>query len=305
MSGIEILAVGEQAQEEFEQKQQGANNNGTNGNLSTAPDNAEQAPETTTTQEGGEQSVEQEQEEEGGKEPEAKEESEEEDGFYFGDTKVEIEVPTEISEALKGAKIDEGQLLKELFAKDGKFEVSEKTKAALDKAFGKQMVDGYLNLFRQQNQMALDSYKKELADTAAQIEVNTKDFNELVGGDEGWNELDAWASEHLDDAQLSQFNAVMSLPAEHYQAQRAVVEALQLKRDAQIKAAEGDQSVTLPTDGAGESNRSNSGALPASLSRAEFQELMFSERYKKDAQYAQQVDEIRRQTQKREQAQRR
>ncbi|URY99230.1 hypothetical protein 6939_0051 [Klebsiella phage 6939] len=303
MSGIEILAVGEQAQEEYEQKQQEANNNGTNGNLSTAPEDTEQAPETTTTQEGGEQSVEQ--EEDGDKKPEATEESEEEDGFYFGDTKVEIEVPTEISEALKGAKIDEGQLLKELFAKDGKFEVSEKTKAALDKAFGKQMVDGYLNLFRQQNQMALDSYKKELADTAAQIEVNTKDFNELVGGDEGWNELDAWASEHLDDAQLAQFNAVMSLPAEHYQAQRAVVEALQLKRDAQIKAAEGDQSVTLPTDGAGESNRSNSGALPASLSRAEFQELMFSERYKKDAQYAQQVDKIREMTIKREQSQRR
>ncbi|QGH45092.1 capsid and scaffold protein [Ralstonia phage Reminis] len=300
MSGIEILAVGDQQQAEYDEQQ--ANNNGTNSNLSTEPEEskAEAAPDTTETQEASKESVEQAEE---GKQEVTEEESDE--GFYFGDTRVDVEVPAEISDALKGAKIDETQLLKELFAKDGKFEVSEKTKAALDKAFGKSMVDGYLNLFRQQNQMAMDSYKKQEADTAAQVKANAEDFQTLVGGDEGWSELDAWASENLDDAQLSQFNAVMSLPVEHYQAQRAVVEALKIKRDAQIKAAEGDSQVTLPTDGLGESSRSNSGALPASLSRAEFQELMFSDRYKKEPQYAQQVDKIRSQTIERERASRR
>ncbi|GGH32662.1 hypothetical protein [Klebsiella phage KL01] len=302
MSGIEILAVGDQQQAEYDEKQQ-ANNNGTNGNLSTEPEESksDKAPEATDEQEASKDSVEQ---PEAGKTDEPAEEDNDE-GFYFGDTRVDVEVPAEISEALKGAKIDEGQLLKELFAKDGKFEVSEKTKAALDKAFGKQMVDGYLNLFRQQNQMAMDSYKKTEADTAAQVKANAEDFQTLVGGDDGWNELDAWASENLDDAQLAQFNAVMSLPVEHYQAQRAVVEALKIKRDAQVKSVEGDSQVTLPTDGAGESSRSNSGALPASLSRAEFQELMFTDRYKKDAQYAQQVDKIRSQTIERERAARR
>lgn len=300
MSGIEILAVGDQQQAEYDELQK-ANNNGTNQNLSTEPEDGkgENAPTTQENQEANEEAVEQ---------PEVTEEVKEEEteeGFYFGDTRVEVEVPAEISEALKEAKIDESQLLKELFAKDGKFEVSEKTKAALDKAFGKQMVDGYLNLFRQQNQMALDSYKKLEADTAAQVKANAEDFQSLVGGDEGWSELDKWASANLDDAQLAQFNAVMSLPVEHYPAQRAVVEALKIKRDAQIKAAEGDSQVTLPTDGAGESIRSNSGALPASLSRAEFQELMFTDRYKKDPQYAQQVDKIRSQTIERERAARR
>lgn len=301
MSGIEILAVGDQQQAEYDELQK-ANNNGTNQNLSTEPEDGkgENAPTTQENQEANEEAVEQPEVTE-----EAKEEEEAEEGFYFGDTRVEVEVPAEISEALKGAKIDESQLLKELFAKDGKFEVSEKTKAALDKAFGKQMVDGYLNLFRQQNQMALDSYKKLEADTAAQVKANAEDFQSLVGGDEGWSELDEWASANLDDAQLAQFNAVMSLPVEHYPAQRAVVEALKIKRDAQIKAAEGDSQVTLPTDGAGESSRSNSGALPASLSRAKFQELMFTDRYKKDPQYAQQVDKIRSQTIERERAARR
>lgn len=302
MSGIEILAVGDQQQAEYDEKQQ-ANNNGTNGNLSTEPEESksDKAPEATDEQGASKDSVEQPEEE---KTDEPAEEDNDE-GFYFGDTRVDVEVPAEISEALKGAKIDEGQLLKELFAKDGKFEVSEKTKAALDKAFGKQMVDGYLNLFRQQNQMAMDSYKKTEADTAAQVKANAEDFQTLVGGDDGWNELDAWASENLDDAQLAQFNAVMSLPVEHYQAQRAVVEALKIKRDAQVKSVEGDSQVTLPTDGAGESSRSNSGALPSSLSRAEFQELMFTDRYKKDAQYAQQIDKIRSQTIERERAERR
>lgn len=301
MSGIEILAVGDQQQAEYDELQK-TNNNGTNQNLSTEPEDGkgDSAPVTQENQEANEETIEQPEVTE-----EAKEEEEAEEGFYFGDTRVEVEVPAEISEALKGAKIDESQLLKELFAKDGKFEVSEKTKAALDKAFGKQMVDGYLNLFRQQNQMALDSYKKTEADTAAQVKANAEDFQSLVGGDEGWSELDEWASSNLDDAQLAQFNAVMSLPVEHYPAQRAVVEALKIKRDAQIKAAEGDSQVTLPTDGAGESSRSNSGALPASLSRAEFQELMFTDRYKKDPQYAQQVDKIRSQTIERERAARR
>lgn len=298
MPGIEILAVGDQQQAEYDELQK-TNNNGTNQNLSTEPEDGkgDQAPATQENQEANEEVVEQEESEES--------EEEEAEGFYFGDTRVEVEVPTEISEALKGAKIDESQLLKELFAKDGKFEVSEKTKAALDKAFGKQMVDGYLNLFRQQNQMALDLYKKTEADTAAQVKANAEDFQSLVGGDEGWRELDEWASTNLDEAQLAQFNAVMSLPIEHYQAQRAVVEALQIKRNAQIKSADGDSQVTLPTDGTGESSRSNSGALPASLSRAEFQELMFTDRYKKDPQYAQQVDKIRSQTIEREKAARR
>lgn len=299
MAGNTILAVGSEAQAEYEE--QLANNNGTNGNLSTAPEGSEETTteeaQTTTTTETAETV-------EGSETTEEVEGVEEVDGYFFGDTPVEVEVPAEISEALKGAKIDEATLLKELFAKEGKFEVSEKTKAALDKAFGKQLVDGYLNLFRSQNQMAVDKFKSDSESLSKQVQANSEDFQSLVGGDEGWGELDAWASENLSEAELNQFNAVMNLPVEHYAAQRAVVEALQLKRKAAVGEAEGDSIVRLPTDGASGSGKSKD-ALPASLTREEFQALFNSERYRKDPAWANQVDAIRRSTQQREAAARR
>lgn len=298
MAGNTILAVGSEAQAEYEE--QLANNNGTNGNLSTAPEGSEEATTTeedtiTTTTETTETTEET---------TEETEETGEVDGYFFGDTPVEIEVPQEISEALKGAKIDEATLLKELFAKEGKFEVSEKTKAALDKAFGKQLVDGYLNLFRSQNQMAVDKFKSDSESLSKQVQANSEDFQTLVGGDEGWGDLDAWASENLSEAELTQFNAVMNLPVEHYAAQRAVVEALQLKRKAAVGEAEGDSIVRLPTDGASGSGKSKD-ALPTSLTREEFQALFNSERYRKEPAWANQVDAIRRSTQQREAAARR
>lgn len=298
MSGNTILAVGSEAQAEYEASQ-AANNNGTNGNLSTAPEGKETIDEnqTTTTTETTKSAETEESAEAAGK-------SEETDGFFFGDTQVEIEVPSEISEALKTAKIDEASLMKELFAKEGKFEVSEKTKAALDKAFGKHLVDGYLDLFRKQNQMALEGFKRDSEAQSKQLQANSEDFQTLVGGDDGWRELDEWAADNLSDSELQQFNAVMNLPVEHYAAQRAVVEALQIKRKAAVGEAEGDKVVRLPTDGTSGAEKSQ-GSLPASLTREEFQSLFNSEKYRKDPAWAAAVDNIRRATQQREAAARR
>lgn len=290
--GIEVLAVGQEEQDKYEAQQaELANNNGTNGNLSTAPEVTD-APALDEGQEANKPDA-VEQKDEGKDEP-----AENADLLYFGDVPVEVEVPAEISEALKGAKIDEAALLKELFAKDGKFEVSEKTKAALDKAFGKTMVDGYLGLFRQQNQQSLDGFKKEAADTAASMKANGEDFDKLVGGDEGWGKLAEWAGANLSEQELSQFNAVMQLDGKHYQAQRAVVEALQIKHSAHQQKLNGDPSVTLPTDEGSGANRSTD-SLPETLTKAQAQEIWRSERYKKDPKYAEAVDNIRRASQKR------
>lgn len=284
MAGNEILAIGDEQQAELDAKlNEAANNNGTNGNLSTAPEvqEVQDTPSQPDTQEAPEAEVVEETEEV------------DESVFYFGDVAVEVEVPAEISEALKSAKIDEATLLKELFAKDGKFEVSEETKKALDKAFGKQMVDGYLNLFRQQNQMSMDGFKRESEELAASIKANSEDFDKLIGGDEGWDALAEWAGSNLSEQELSQFNAVMQLPPQHYAAQRAVVEALKMKQAAAQSAQDGDSQVTLPTDGSAAPQRSGD-ALPSTLTMAEFQATMATVRYKKDPAYAQAIDNIRR-----------
>lgn len=299
---IEVLAVGQDEQDAYDAQQAelaSKNNNGTNGNLSTEPDKSQDAPVATESQEADKSTVDKPDGKDNPDEPDKDKAPDKEDDaqFYFGDTPVDIEVPAEISEALNGAKIDEAALVKELFAKDGKFEVSEKTKQALDKAFGKPMVDGYLNLFRQQNQIALDGYKKEAADMEASIKANSEDFATLVGGDDGWNELAEWAGENLSEAELGQFNAVMQLPPQHYQAQRAVIEALKIKQGAAVAAANGDKSVTLPTD-SGDSSGNRPAGLPATLTKEEFQLAMRTERYQTDRKYAEAIDNIRRASQK-------
>lgn len=224
----------------------------------------------------------------------AEESTDDADGvLYFADTPVEVEVPSEISTALKDAKIDESQLLKELFAKDGKFELSDKTRAALDKAFGKTIVDGYLGLYRQQNQITLDSHKKSAEEADKQIKENTEDFNTLTGGEDGWAELAEWATDNLGESDIAQFNAVMSLPAEHYKAQRAVVEALQLKRLHGLGDANGDPAVKLLTDSGGTGTVRETGGIPATMTREQFHAAMFDERYRKDPKYQAAVDASR------------
>lgn len=223
---------------------------------------------------------------------------------YFGDIPVEIEVPQEVAAALSEHKIDAGKLVDELFAKDGKFELSDASRKALDKAFGKHIVDGYLGLYKQQNQIFMDNHQKQAEETRKTVEANSADFESLVGGDDGWHELNEWAADNLNDSEIANLNAVMSLPVGHYQAQRAVIEALQIKREKALADAGGDTSVTLLTDTGG-SNKSSTGALPQSLTREEFQALYTSERYAKDPQWAAQVDNIRRRSQAAEKSSRR
>lgn len=281
----EILSVGDQP----------ANNNGTNGNLSTAPEetpattvedsngNAVETTQATTETQTTEQETEQTTEEPQESVPE----------YFFGEDQVEVEVPEDIAAAFAEKGIDSNQVLSELFAKGGKFELTPKTKAKLDEAFGKPLVDGYLNLYRQQNKLAVDQFK---ADAAAQERLHTEitsDFNTLVGGDDGWSELDKWAAENMSEAELASFNAVMQLPPENWKAQRAVIEAMQIKRGAVVEKTEGTGMGELIGDD-GEAGKRNSEGLPQTLTMAEFQSMMGTEKYRKDPAYAARVDAIRR-----------
>lgn len=212
--------------------------------------------------------------------------------YYFGEAKVEVEVPADIEAALSEKGIDSKQLLSELFAKDGKFELSADNRAKLDEAFGKTMVDGYLNLFKSQNEMTLSKLKAEQEAATAEQAKNSSEFGELVGGDEGWSELDNWASQNMSEQELASFNAVMSLPPEHWVAQKAVIQAIQMRRT----AAQGDTSTDAPVkligDDSGAGARSSEG-MPSTLTRDEFQQIMMTEKYRTDRGYAAKIDAIR------------
>lgn len=283
MDGYEILSVGDQP-----------NNNGTNVNLSTEP--AKEETQATTEGSGESQAVETTQqttETQEGTEPATEETQESEPEYFFGEDKVEVEVPDDIAAAFAEKGIDSNKVISELFAKDGKFELTPETKAKLDEAFGKPLVDGYLNLYRQQNELSVNKFKSEAdAHTKMQEQITT-DFTSLVGGDEGWSELDKWAAENMSETELASFNAVMQLPPEHWQAQRAVIEATQIRRGAAVKEADGTGMGKLIGDDSAAGERSVTG-LPQTLSMTEFQNLMGTEKYRKDAAYAAQVDAVRR-----------
>lgn len=298
MAGVEILAVGDEAQAEYDAKQ-----------------NEQQTTDTTTTDTTNTDVVDESQKPQGGdvtgdpdtdneEANEAAEEADEGHKFYWGDTPVDIEVPQEITDALAEHKIDAEKLVSELFAKDGKFELTPETRKGLDKAFGKHIVDGYLNLYKQQNEMFLTKHAEQQEQLRQSIEANTQDFDKLVGGDEGWNELNEWASENLSEQEIANLNAVMSLPVEHYSAQRTVLEAIQIKRQQAKQSAEGDTEVNLLSD-SGSASRGASEAVPNTLTREQFQEMMWSEKYRTDPKYAQSVDAARRRGQEAEKAARR
>lgn len=298
MAGVEILAVGDEAQAEYEAKQSEVQNTDTSGLDTTNTDVVDESQKPVVEVTGDKPTDNEEANEE------AEVESTDEHKFYWGDVPVDIEVPQEISAALAEHKIDADKLIGELFSKDGKFELSAETRKPLDKAFGKHIVDGYLGLYQQQNQMFLDKHNQQQEATRQAIETNIKDFDTLVGGDDGWNELNEWASENLNEQEIANLNAVMALPVEHYNAQRTVLEALQIKRQSAKAAAEGDTEVNLISDG-GAASKGASDAIPNTLSKEKFQELMWTDRYRDDPKYAQSVDEARRRGQAAEKSARR
>lgn len=212
--------------------------------------------------------------------------------FYFGGESVSVEVPDDIQTAFTEKGLDAQAVVAELFSKDGDFSLSEETRGKLDEAFGKPLVDAYLNLYKGQNSMALKQFKADAEAEQATIAANTTSFNELVGGDEGWDKLAAWAGDNLSDAELESFNVVMALDGKSFAAQRLVTEALMARYQAANKAEESDK-ITLLTD-TGSTGDAPSSDLPAKLSRSEFQALMRTERYKKDTGYAAAIDNIRR-----------
>lgn len=129
--------------------------------------------------------------------------------FYFGETQVEIKIDDEVNDALKEKGLDAMAIAKELYSKDGKFELSEDTKGKLYEAFGKFAVDAYLNGLKAQNEAWM---QREAAAIKEAEQANIQRFEDVAkecGGEEGWGKLESWALEHLSDDELAAFNAVM------------------------------------------------------------------------------------------------
>lgn len=242
----------------------------------TSQETDEGTPEGTGTPEG-------EQEEEGG---------EEASQLFFGGEAVTVDVPEEIFGALKEAGLDADTVVKELFAKDGKFELSEDTYKKLSDKFGATMVDGYLNLYRQQNQASLDSHKKTTEDAAALAKQQGEEYVALVGGKEGLESIESFILDNFDDNQLAAYNSVME--SDSHAAQMLILSQVKGQMEAANKLKNGDTDIKLVGDESAE--RGNKGPLTKGyLTAEEYQELISPEsEYWTNPEYAAQVDEARR-----------
>lgn len=159
--------------------------------------------------------------------------------FFFGDTQVEIVIDDELSASLKEKGLDAMAIAKELYSKDGKFELSEDTKGKLYEAFGKFAVDAYLSGLKAQNEAWLH---REAAAVKEAEQANVQRFEDVskeCGGEEGWSKLEEWALEHLSDGELEAFNAVMESGNQYLQ--MYAVRELEGRR----KSMQGDDRPTL------------------------------------------------------------
>lgn len=223
---------------------------------------------------------------------EGEETSDEEPAFFFGDQAVEVSVPAEISAQLAEAGVDEKALLGELFAKDGKFELGKETREKLEAKFGKVMVDGYLQMYRGLNTQVLAEHANTTKAAEAQATAMKAEYSELVGGEEGLNKLEAYVLANFDDKQIASYNAVMA--GESWEAQKMVLQMARQQMAQADKLANGDRTVKLLGDG-DPNTSAPAGDLShkTSLTSAEYQKIMDSDKYWTDRDYQRQVDSIR------------
>ena len=171
--------------------------------------------------------------------PEPDGSSDEDVRFFFGEQEVEIEIPDDVSSALKEKGIDAMQVAKELYGEGGKFELTEETKQKLYDAFGKFAVDAYLNGLKASNEAFLIKSEAQAKEAKAADAQRFTDIASEVGGEEGWSRLEEWALETLSDEELAAFNAVMASGNQYLQ--QYAVRELEGRR----KQAQGDDQPSL------------------------------------------------------------
>tara|TARA_R110000851_G_scaffold136289_1_gene271927 strand:+ start:818 stop:1693 length:876 start_codon:yes stop_codon:yes gene_type:complete len=218
-------------------------------------------------------------------------EEEDDTDYFFGEDKVNVEVPDEIQAALKDADIDQEALLGQLFAKDGDFTLDEATRAKLDDKFGKLLVDGYLNMYKGINEQAkVGAATEKAAVEALQTKQNTE-YAEAVGGEEGLVAMETYVLDNLSEGNLDAYNAVME--SDNHAAQLLIISQVKTQMELADKLANGDQPSALIGDGDASGSLAGSPLEKGYLTSNEYQTIMESEKYWDDPNYAAQVDSAR------------
>jgi len=200
-------------------------------------------------------------------------------------------VPEEIGSALAEAGIEPKQLLSELFDKVGKFELTAENRQKLEGKFGKTLVDGYLKMYRWLNEQTLKSAAAAAEEESKTTAARHAEYNEVVGGAEGIDALEAFVLSSYDEKQIASYNAVMS--GDSFDAQMLVLRAVRSEMQAKEKLTKGDTQVALIGDDTPASTNAADAQVKPALSAYEYAKIMEGERYWKDKPYQKRVDASR------------
>lgn len=211
--------------------------------------------------------------------------------YYFGETRVNVEVPDEIKEALTEAGIEESVVLEQLFSKDSDFTLDEETLGKLNDKFGKTLVNGYLNMYKNMNDQAkLSAEAAKVSEEQAQAQRNTE-YSEAVGGEEGLVAMESYILDTLSPSQLDAYNAVME--SDNHEAQLLVISQVKSQMELADKLANGDKPKPLVGDTGAANQKAASPLDKGYITKDEFQAIMQDDKYWEDKSYAAQVDESR------------
>ena len=127
-------------------------------------------------------------------------------GLKFEGQGVSVNIPVDLANACSEKGIDIESVTKELYSESG---ISQESKKALDAAFGKWQVDAYLKGLDALNRETMTRFKTDTENATKAQEQAWNDTMEIMGGEDRWADLDAWAVKNLSQEDMDEFNNVM------------------------------------------------------------------------------------------------
>lgn len=198
------------------------------------------------------------------------------EGAKFGDYEVEVSIPADLLNYGAEKGVDIQQLSKELYSSDD-FTLSEESLQTAYDAFGKWQVDTYLNGLKASNEALVGKHTAEVEARSVAEKEAWESTLEIMGGEDRWEDLSAYATQNLSDAEIEEFNDVMENGSLRMQ-------QLMIK-DVYGKFAEAGAPVAptvLDLEEGGTGGDPTGGEAP--LSASAFLELMRTGEYKNDPQ---------------------
>jgi hypothetical protein len=127
-------------------------------------------------------------------------------GIEYDGAMVDINIPSDLANFAVENGVDIESVAKEVYSADG---LSDETKQSLYDAFGKWQVDAYLDGIKAKDQLTMSEFKSTQEATAKAQEEAWNATMELMGGEDRWDDLNAYAEGALSEAEIADFNAVM------------------------------------------------------------------------------------------------